>query len=626
MTPGCGRKAVEGAVTLGAMPMADGRCRFRVWAPRVNRLEVHLVAPEDRLLPLPQGKTGYFQGVLDRVEPGCRYFYRLDGARDRPDPASRFQPEGVHGPSQVTARDFPWEDSSWCGLGLRDYVIYELHVGTFTEEGTFAAVIRRLEELKELGVTAVELMPVAQFPGSRNWGYDGVYPYAVQNSYGGPEGLKGLVNACHRQGLAVVLDVVYNHLGPEGNYLEDYGFYFTDRYRTPWGDAVNFDGPHSDEVRRFFRENALYWISEFHIDALRLDGLHAVFDRAPRPFLAELARAVHGRAERLGRRVYLMAESDLNDARLVRSPELGGYGLDAHWNEDFHHALHTLLTGEKDGYYRDFGRLGQLAKGFREGFIFSGEYSPFRERRHGSSSRDLPSRRFIVFAQNHDQVGNRRGGERLSRLVSFEALKLAAGAVILSPFLPLLFMGEEYGETAPFFYFISHLDPDLVEAVRRGRREEFAVLAGPAQPPDPQAEETFRRSKPAHNLKERENHRVLREFYRESLRVRRQVAYLAGLDQVEREVQLYEKEKVLLVQGVSQGPETAMLLNFGEKPASLSLPWPPGDWDKLLDSAEERWGGPGSSVPAVLRAGGDIALTVAPLSVVFLVRRREEEA
>ncbi len=420
---------------LGAIPLREGSCSFRVWAPRCERLEVRLVAPGELLVPLQKGRAGYFQGVVAGVGPGARYFYRLDGAKDRPDPASRFQPEGVHGPSQVAAAGFAWEDQGWCGPDLRDYAIYELHVGAYSPEGTLAAIIPHLEELRELGITALELMPVAQFPGNRNWGYDGVYPFAVQNSYGGPEALKRLVNACHRQGLAVILDVVYNHLGPEGNYLWDYGFYFTGLYRTPWGDAVNFDGPYSDEVRRFFIENALYWLDDCHVDALRLDGLHAIMDRSPRTFLEELAQAVHTWGERSGRRVYLMAESDLNDVRLIRTPELGGCGLDAHWNEDFHHALHTLLTGEKDGYYQDFGELGQMAKGFREGFIYSGEYSPYRQRRHGSSSRGLPARRFIVFSQNHDQVGNRPRGERLTQLLSFEALKLAAGAIVLSPFL-----------------------------------------------------------------------------------------------------------------------------------------------------------------------------------------------
>ena len=328
-----------------------------MWAPLAEQVEVRLVSPREELVPLQKGERGYFSAVVAGVEPGSLYFYRLNGQQDFPDPASRFQPQGVHGPSQVVDPRFPWDDGHWSGLPLRDYVIYELHVGTFTPEGTFDAVIPYLDELKELGLTALELMPVAQFPGGRNWGYDGVFPFAVQNSYGGPEGLKRLVNACHQRGLAVVLDVVYNHLGPEGNYLANYGPYFTERYRTPWGPALNFDGPDSDEVRRFFIDNALFWGSEYHIDALRLDALHAIVDLSPQPFVAELAATVHRARERWNRKFYLMAESDLNDVRLVRSPDLGGYGLDAHWNDDFHHALHTLLTGEQTGYYADFGSV-----------------------------------------------------------------------------------------------------------------------------------------------------------------------------------------------------------------------------------------------------------------------------
>ncbi|MBU4448409.1 MAG: malto-oligosyltrehalose trehalohydrolase, partial [Proteobacteria bacterium] len=426
---------MQAAVSLGATYLGEGRSRFLVWAPLAEQVEVRLVSPREDIVPLQRGERGYFSAVVAGVEPGSHYFYRLNGQQDFPDPASRFQPQGVHGPSQVAARRFSWDDGHWSGLPLRDYVIYELHVGTFTPEGTFDAVIPYLDELKELGLTALELMPVAQFPGGRNWGYDGVYPFAVQNSYGGPLGLKRLVNACHQRGLAVVLDVVYNHLGPEGNYLANYGPYFTQRYRTPWGPALNFDGPDSDEVRRFFIDNALFWSSEYHIDALRLDALHAIVDLSPQPFVAELAATVRRARERWNRKFFLMAESDLNDVRLVRSPDLGGYGLDGHWNDDFHHALHTLLTGEQTGYYADFGRLEQLAKAWREGFIYSGEYSPYRRRRHGSSSRDIAAERLVVFAQNHDQIGNRLGGERLSQLISFEALKLAAGAMLLSPFL-----------------------------------------------------------------------------------------------------------------------------------------------------------------------------------------------
>jgi maltooligosyltrehalose trehalohydrolase len=606
---------------LGAQYLGDGRCHFRVWAPRAQRVEVHLVARREAFLPLEKEAKGYFAGLAAGVEPGCRYFYRLDGRQEFPDPASRFQPQGVHGPSQVVDPHFPWDDGQWPGLPLRDYVIYELHVGTFTPEGTFEAVIPHLDDLKDLGVTALEIMPVAQFPGNRNWGYDGVYPYAAHNSYGGPEGLKRLVDACHQRGLAVVLDVVYNHLGPEGNYLAAYGPYFTGRYRTPWGEALNFDGPDSDEVRRFFVDNALFWGAEYHVDALRLDALHAIVDLSPRPFVAELAATVRRARERWNRKFYLMAESDLNDVRLVRSPDLGGYGLDAHWNDDYHHALHTLLTGELTGYYEDFGRLAQLAKAWREGFIYAGEYSPYRRRRHGSSSRDIAPQRLVVFSQNHDQVGNRLGGERLSRLTSFEGLKLAAGAVLLSPFLPLLFMGEEYGEPAPFWYFVSHSDPDLIEAVRQGRKAEFAAFAWAGDPPDPMGEDTFQQARLDHDLRRAGQPKILREFYRELLRLRRELDRLTDLGRQARDVRGYEPEKVLWVRMQGEGAEAVMVYHFGREPLDLSLPWPAGDWDQRLDSAAPQWDGPGSQAPPVIQGNDAVSLRLAPQSLLVYLRR-----
>ena len=343
-------------------------------------------------------------------------------------------------------------------------------------EGTFDGAIAQLDRLCDLGVTAVELMPVSQFSGARNWGYDGVYPFAVQASYGGALGLKRFVDECHARGLAVVLDVVYNHVGPEGNYLRDFGPYFTDQYRTPWGDALNFDGPGSDQVRDFFLANALMWQTDFHIDALRLDAVHAIKDTSAYPFLAELADVCREHAAKLGRKFYLIAESDQNDARLVRSSEKGGHGLDAVWSDDYHHAVHCLLTGEREGYYQDFGELEHLALAYSDGFTYAGQHSPFRDRRHGNSAIDLEPWRFVVCCQNHDQIGNRARGERLPSLCDWESVKLAAGLVLLSPHVPLLFMGEEYGETAPFLYFVSHQDPALVEAVRQGRRERIRTL------------------------------------------------------------------------------------------------------------------------------------------------------
>jgi len=379
---------VNRELSLGASYLGANRYQFWVWAPFAEKVEVHMSHPQDRILALRSAGRGYHHEVFEGITPGTLYRYRLDGIQERPDPASRFQPHGVHGPSQVVDTRFPWDDHTWHGIPLEDYIIYELHVGLFTAEGTFEAVIPFLDELKDLGVTAIEVMPIAQFPGERNWGYDGAYPFAVQNSYGGPEGLKRLVNASHHRGLAVVLDVVYNHMGQEGNYLADFGHYFTDRYVTPCGPAINFDGPHSDDVRRFFIQNALYWITEFHMDALRIDAVHAIMDFSARPFLEEMASAVHQRAHELNRQAYLIAENALNDTRLVRSRERGGYALDAQWNDDFHHALHSLLTGEQTGYYQDFGESQHLVKAFREGFVYSGQYSKYRQRSCRASAVD----------------------------------------------------------------------------------------------------------------------------------------------------------------------------------------------------------------------------------------------
>ena len=604
---------------IGAQLLDGNRCNFRVWAPAVSAVDV-IVGPNLRALPLDREADGYFAAEIENIPSGSHYYYRLDGALQRPDPASRFQPRGVHGPSEVVDSSFPWEDSQWLGLPLPQYVIYELHVGTFTGDGTFDAVIAHLAELKDLGITAIELMPVAQFPGSRNWGYDGVLPFAVQDSYGGPQGLKRLINACHQIGLAAILDVVYNHLGPEGNYLADFGPYFTDRYKTPWGLALNFDGAESDHVRRYFIDNALYWIQEFHIDALRLDAVHAILDHSPYTFLEQLVDEVHEAAQALNRKVFLFPESAANDARLIRPREYGGYGCHGQWNDDFHHALRGVLTGEQSGYYEDYGEFRQLVKAYREGFVYSGEYSKHRRRRHGTSTQDIPAERFVVFSQNHDQVGNRMLGERLSQLVDFEALKLTAASVLLAPYIPLLFMGEEYGEEAPFQYFISHGDAQLVEAVRRGRRDEFAAFGWQGEPPDPQDEATFLRAKLNRQLSRAVKHRALWEFYRELLRLRRELAPLAELKKEQSEVLGFDSQRVLLLRRWS-GNETVMaILNFNNTVLVSTLRTAPGTWSKLLDSSDPRWQGPGSSLPSELDASVTIELQLPASSAVLYTR------
>jgi maltooligosyltrehalose trehalohydrolase len=512
-------------VTLdrGAVPLADGSTRFSVWAPKADTVEVAVARGGTvRTFPLARGSDGVHSGILQDVPAGSDYSYRLDGGPDRPDPVSRWRPLGVHGPTRIIDPGaFRWTDAGWRGLETADLVIYELHVGTFTRAGTFDGVLERLPALRELGVTAIEIMPVSEFPGSRNWGYDGVSPYAVQSTYGGPDGLKRLVDAAHRLGLAVLLDVVYNHLGPEGNYLREFAPYFSDRYRTAWGEGLNLDGPDSDEVRRYVVDNAVYWVTEYHLDGLRLDAVDRIVDLSPVHIAEELGAAVHAQGEALGSRKLVIAEIDANDPKWVTPREVGGYGLDAHWSDDFHHAVHVALTGERAGYYADFTEPGAVAKVLARRYVNDGRYSPHRRRRHGRPAAEVPADRFVVAVQNHDQTGNRARGERLSTLLSAEALRLAAALVLLSPYVPLLFMGEEHGETNPFLYFVSHGDPALVEAVRKGRQEEFATFSWAGKIPDPQAQETFEASRPDWERATSGDGARMLALYRELLRLRR---------------------------------------------------------------------------------------------------------
>jgi maltooligosyltrehalose trehalohydrolase len=589
----------------GAVALAGGGVRFAVWAPHTARVEVRLGRAPGRTHALVAAEGGVFEGELADARAGDDYVLVLDG-RERADPVSRHQPRGVHGPSRVVDPEaFVWGDADWRGLERGELVFYELHVGTFTPAGTFEAVRERLADLHGLGVTALELMPVGEFPGTRNWGYDGVFPYAPQSSYGGPDGLRALVDAAHAAGLAVILDVVYNHLGPEGNVLADFGPYFTDRYRTPWGQAVNFDGPGSDEVRRYFRDNALHWIAEYHLDGLRLDAVHAIHDESARPFLAELAAGVHGLGAELGRRVHVIAESDANDPRLVRGADRGGLGLDAVWNDDFHHAVHAALTGERTGYYVDFGGLGPVARAWRDRFVHAGAWSGYRQRRHGAPAHDVPHDRFVVFVQNHDQVGNRARGERLATLLSPARQRLAAALLLLAPGLPLLFMGEEYGETAPFLYFVDHADAALLAAVRRGRRAEFEALAG-SDVPDPADPSTFERSRLRPERAREEGPAGLRRLYRELLALRREQPALAAGTEAELEGDP-DAGWFLALRRPPAGATALAAFHLG--PARREVPPPaPGRWQLRLATDDAAFGGPGCGARSRLEAGDSLVL------------------
>jgi maltooligosyltrehalose trehalohydrolase len=520
----------------------------------------------------------------------------------------------VHGPSAIVDPDaFAWTDHNWKGRALQDLILYELHCGTFTVDGVFTAILPYLDYLqKDLGVTALELMPVIEFPGARNWGYDGVHPYAPHTAYGGSLGLKTLVNACHEKGLAVVLDVVYNHLGPEGNYLSEYGPYFTDRYQTPWGQAVNFDGEDSYEVRRYFIDNALYWVTEYHIDALRLDAIHGIFDVSRPHILQEIGEAVHAQANALGRTILVIAESDLNDSQVISDIKDDGWGLDAQWSDDFHHALHVLLTGERSGYYQDFVALADLRMAMTDGFVYQGQFSHYRQRSHGVPSRHLPGERFIIFTQNHDQVGNRAYGDRLSTLVPFAAVKLAAGLVLCAPNIPLLFMGEEYGETAPFLYFTSHTDSALAQAVRDGRRREFAHFAWSGEVPDPQDPQTFTRSVLHHDLRQKDPYQALLQWYHDLIAVRKDSPALRSCSKENLETTLLSEQEVLLMRRWQPQEEDLLLIAcFSRDPVSLVLPIPPGQWRQVIDADAMRYGGTGqATLPLVLYSDASATLTL----------------
>ncbi len=576
---------------------------------------------------MADGGDGWFEATVDGLAGGSRYTYILDGHRERPDPASRALPEGVHGPSEaLDTSAFAWTDGGWRGLALKEMALYEIHVGAFTPEGTFDAIVPRLPRLQALGVTAIELMPVASFPGARNWGYDGVGLFAPQRSYGGPAGLQRLVDTCHARGMAVVLDVVYNHLGPEGNYLAEFGPYFTDRYQTPWGQAVNYDGADSRAVRDFVIANALCWVRDYHVDGLRLDAVHGIFDASPAHILWELNDAVQQTARRLGRIVPVVAESDLNDRRVIDPIRRGGYGLAGQWSDDFHHCVHTILTGERNGYYADFGSMGQMAKAYTHGFVYDGQHSAFRGRHHGTPARDLPAERFVVCTQNHDQVGNRAQGDRLCALVDFERVKLAAAALLVSPYVPLLFMGQEYGERSPFLYFTDFTDPALQAAVTRGRREEFAAFGWAGDVPDPQDPATFARSRLDWELQEREPNCWLRELYRTLLSARREYPAL-GVGGKRRLAARVDGERTLTVlRKGADGAAAVALLNFSPEARTVRAPAPPGQWRRLVDTAEERFGGPGPLAPRLLdiprRGTADVDLT--PWGAAIFVRERKD--
>jgi maltooligosyltrehalose trehalohydrolase len=570
--------ATEQTLSYGAT-VNGAEVEFRVWAPFQGKITLRLVRSGGRREDIPMRRDGEDFVATANASAGDRYFYVLDDGMTVADPVSRFLPQGVHGPTEIVdPAAFRWSKSNeeWPGLNLREYILYELHVGTFTPEGTFDGVIRKLDYLKQLGITAIEIMPVAACPGTRDWGYDGVSPYAVQANYGGSEGFKRLVDAAHGIGLAVILDVVYNHLGPEGNYLPKFGPYFTSKHKTPWGDAVNYDCECCEHVRDYVVQNALYWIREYRLDGLRLDAVQTIKDDSSQHIVAEIQQRVQELAGRLNRRVCVIAETDENDSRYVKPVSQGGYGLDAVWSDDFHHTVHAFFTGERQGYYQDFGDPQQIARALREGYVFQGEYFPFWNAPRGTSAKDVPLPTNVICIQNHDQVGNRAKGERLTTLVSYGVRKLAAAFLLLAPHTPLLFMGQEYDEWAPFQFFADFQDPALKKAVSEGRRSEFRDFDFD-EVPDPEDPATFERSKLtwADSVPNRE----MLEWYRQLLQLRQQY-----VTHSERTADAQYAAGVLTMRVPAKEPRCVVVANLK---SGATLPPLETGWRELLHSAED---------------------------------------
>ena len=521
--------------------------RFRLWAPNAGKVSVQVAGQK---FPLSKNSGGWWEADVDPAHPGIDYAYFLDDQDlALPDPRSPWQPDGVHSPSRLLDHAaFPWTDAHWEAPPLSSAVMYELHIGTFTPEGTLDAAQTKLDYLRDLGITHLQLMPVNAFPGIQGWGYDGVDLFAPHEPYGSPDALKRFVDACHARWLAVLLDVVYNHLGPDGNYLAKFGPYFTAAHHTPWGDAVNFEDRGSHEARRFFCDNALLWLRDYHFDGLRLDAVHAYTDRSAINFMEQLAAEVRALEAHTGRSYVVIAESDLNDPRLVTAIEAGGYGLDAQWSDDFHHALFAVLTGDRGGYYADFGALADLAKSLREVFVYDGRYSLYRDRIHGRPVRNLPASRFLGYAQNHDQVGNRAKGDRLSTIVNPGRAKIAAALVLTAPFVPMLFQGEEWAASSPFQFFTNH-NPELGKLVSAGRRKEFAAFGwNPADIPDPQSPATFQHSKLNWDERTQPPHADMLDWYRRLIALRRSTPDLTDPDLAHLRVRYSDAEQWLLME------------------------------------------------------------------------------
>ena len=573
---------------IGVNFNAAGLAEIKIWSPLSASVE--LILKEGERSSLEKGEMGYWLLTTEKVKPGSLYKISVDGKDPLPDPTSLSQPEDVHSWSRAeNLAMFNWTDTAWKNVPQDQFIIYEMHTGTFSPSGNFNGIVDKLDYLKDLGITAIEIMPVGQFPGSRNWGYDGVYPFAVQHSYGGAEGLQQLVNACHEKGIAVILDVIYNHLGPEGNYLPQFGPYFTEKYHTPWGQALNFDDAWCDGVRDYFIENALMWFRDFHIDALRMDAVHAIKDFGPTHIIKEIRQHTDLLAKNNGRDFYLIAEMDLNDPVFINPYEKCGFGADGQWIDEFHHALRVASGQPREGYYSDFNGVSDLAKSYTDAYVYDGQFSHHRKKLFGKKTYN-EGNQFVVFSQNHDQIGNRMLGERSSQLVSFEMCKLMAAAVFISPYLPMLFMGEEWAESNPFLFFISHTDKELAAIVNKGRKEEFSYFNWQGEPPDPRLEKTFTDSMLQWNLTDTEPHRTMLRYYKNLISLKKTLPAFGNTNRAAIDANANEEKKMVFVERWSDNQDLYCILNFSDQAQDI-----PTDesktYTKVFASSDAEWGG-----------------------------------
>lgn len=589
---------------IGVRPTADGT-HISVWAPEAKTVQCQ-VEDQETLITLDRKEYGYWEIKTNALKAGDQYKFVLDG-KAYPDPASYYQPDGVHGASQVVDLSFNWTDGDYKVPAMKDLIIYEMHIGTFTNTHDFQGTIDKLPYLKKLGINAIEIMPIAQFPGERNWGYDGVFPFAVQDSYGGPKAFQQLVDAAHAQDIAIVLDVVYNHFGPEGNYAPNYGPYFTDKYGTPWGSAINFDDAYSHGVRDFVLANVRMWFADYHVDALRIDAAHALKDWSASHILQDIRKETNAWIEEQERDHYLIVECDLNDKRYLESLEKNGFAMDGQWVDEFHHALRVAAGGKPDGYYSDFHGVADLAKSLQHGYVYTGQYSEHRQKFFGTDSIGITGDHFVVFSQNHDQTGNRMLGERSSMLFSADMQRLMALTVMASPFVPMLFMGEEWSASTPFQYFVHHSDEELIEAVRKGRKEEFKSFQSDAEAPDPQSETTFADCVLKWDEIDSGAHQQMLAYYEALISFRKANSILRQVDRSLVTVQYDESKSVIVLSYAFEDQLMVGLLNFSSAAQTVSLD-SAYSWERIWDTSDPAWGGSG---PTADLFNGEITISAA---------------